>query len=136
MHFILVCIDSYSWDLKKLYLSDYNSFIAHEYYSLSKHCKYFDNKNQQESMNLKHSYKSSALIRYIGISLLGNLRPIWINFRCEFLLTFVYIFIIWIHHHDNTNRCSKGQLILERNFGVFKSPKKWTKFCKNFCPSL
>ena len=30
----------------------------------------------------------------------------------------------------------KGRLILERNFGVFKSPKKQTKFLKDFCPSL
>ena len=30
----------------------------------------------------------------------------------------------------------KGQLISERNFGVFKSSKKQTKFMKNFCPSL
>ena len=30
---------------------------------------------------------------------------------------------------------TKGQLISE-NFGVFKSPKKRTKFLKEFCPSL
>ena len=30
----------------------------------------------------------------------------------------------------------KGQLISENNFGVFKSPKKRTKFSKDFCPSL
>ena len=30
----------------------------------------------------------------------------------------------------------KGQLISERNFGVFKSTKKQTKFMKEFCPSL
>ena len=32
----------------------------------------------------------------------------------------------------------KGQLISERkiNFGVFKSPKKWGKFLKDFCPSI
>ena len=31
---------------------------------------------------------------------------------------------------------TKGQLISERNFGGFKSPKKGTKFLKDFCPSL
>ena len=28
----------------------------------------------------------------------------------------------------------KGQSISERNFGFFKSPKKRTKFLKDFCP--
>ena len=31
---------------------------------------------------------------------------------------------------------TKGQLTSERNFGVFKSPKKRTKVLKDFCPSL
>ena len=31
---------------------------------------------------------------------------------------------------------SKGQLISENNFGVLKSHKQWTKFLKDFCPSL
>ena len=30
----------------------------------------------------------------------------------------------------------KDQLISERNFGVFKSPQKRTKFLNDFCPSL
>ena len=30
----------------------------------------------------------------------------------------------------------KGQLISESNFGVFKSPKKLTKFLTDFCPSF
>ena len=30
----------------------------------------------------------------------------------------------------------KGQLISERNFGVFKSPKKRAKFLNDFCPSI
>ena len=34
------------------------------------------------------------------------------------------------------NLLIKGQLISERNFGVFKSPKKRTKFLKDFCSSL
>ena len=31
---------------------------------------------------------------------------------------------------------AKGQIISELNFGVFKSPKKPTKFLIDFCPSL
>ena len=31
---------------------------------------------------------------------------------------------------------TKGQLISEWNFGVFKSPKKPTKFLTDFCPSF
>ena len=31
---------------------------------------------------------------------------------------------------------AKGQLFSEGNFDVFKSPKKRTKFLKNFCPNL
>ena len=31
---------------------------------------------------------------------------------------------------------SKGQLISEWNFGVFKSPQKLTKFLTDFCPSF
>ena len=31
---------------------------------------------------------------------------------------------------------AKGQLISEWNFGVFKSPKKSTKFLTDFCPSF
>ena len=31
---------------------------------------------------------------------------------------------------------TKGQLVSEENFGVFKSPKKWTLLCKEFNSSL
>ena len=34
------------------------------------------------------------------------------------------------------NNKIKGQLISEWNFGVFKSPKKPTKFLTDFCPSF
>ena len=30
---------------------------------------------------------------------------------------------------------AKGQLISKENFGNFKSPKKRTKFLKDFCPA-
>ena len=40
---------------------------------------------------------------------------------------------IW-YNHWNTN--SKGHLISEWNFGVFKSPQKPTKFLTDFCPSF
>ena len=35
-----------------------------------------------------------------------------------------------------TNSCSKGQLISEGNFGIFKSPKEQTKFLTDFFLSL
>ena len=38
-------------------------------------------------------------------------------------------FLIQLHH-------TKGQLISEWNFGVFKSPQKPTKYLPDFCPSF
>ena len=40
------------------------------------------------------------------------------------------------HHIKISKFESKSQLLSERNFGVFKSPKKQTKLLKDFCPSL
>ena len=37
---------------------------------------------------------------------------------------------------EDSKATVKGQLILKCPFGVYKSPKKTTNFCKNFCPSL
>ena len=36
----------------------------------------------------------------------------------------------------NVECIAKGQLISGRNFDIFKSSKKRTKFLKDFCPSL
>ena len=41
----------------------------------------------------------------------------------------------WFKHSKNLKGITKGQLISEWNFGVFKSPKKPTKFLTDFCPS-
>ena len=40
------------------------------------------------------------------------------------------------HQFMPTFKSTKGQLISEWNFGVFKSPKKPTKFLTDFCPSF
>ena len=70
------------------------------------------------------------MVRHLGLtsSDLG-LYDLKINQKFKFVhinnLTVSYFFDI-----------AKGQLISERNLGVFKSPKIQTKFLKDFCPSL
>ena len=50
--------------------------------------------------------------------------------KIDLKLIFLAFGGLHIHYLD----LFKGQLISEWNFGVFKSPKKPTKFETNFCP--
>ena len=76
--------------------------------------------------------KSLLLIRYLKGS--GVIPCFFRKYMRHILLRLPTSFYLKQHHSKYI--LTKGQLISERNFGVFKSPKNPTKFLTDFCPSF
>ena len=70
-----------------------------------------------------HSTAFSALYIYKKVCC-----KLWCNYLCG---PFRHI---WMRFSTKGTRGAKGHLISERNFGVFKSPKKGTKLFEEFLP--
>ena len=79
-------------------------------------------------------------LRYGGLKKVKNdvwkpINPFFVPHMIFFVRNRIFFYSVW-NQVFLTQFDTKGRLILKCPFGVFKSPKKPTKFFQDFCPSL